>query len=202
MPWPESDEALVELARSDPEAFGELYERHVKRVYNYVYYRTGVRQDAEDLTARTFMQALIHLPRYRQQGVPFSAWLFRIAHNLVANWHRDNAKRSVPIDETVESRHAPSGSPDETVEAKEERQALLAAVAALPEDRQQLILLRFVEGMRAADIAVVMGRSEGAVKALLHRTIEGLRKSLSDQGQHEDRGRRLRGLPFIGRGGR
>lgn len=202
MPWPESDEALVELARSDPEAFGELYERHVKRVYNYVYYRTGARQDAEDLTARTFVQALSHLPRYRQQGVPFSAWLFRIAHNLVANWFRDNAKRTVPLDEAIEIRPSPTGNPDETIESKEERQALLAAVATLPAERQQLILLRFVEGMRAADIAVVMGRSEGAVKALLHRTIEGLRKNIAGHGQQTDRGRRLRDIPIIGRGGR
>jgi RNA polymerase sigma-70 factor, ECF subfamily len=196
MPWPESDEALVELARSDPEAFGELYERNVKRVYNYLYYRTGARPDAEDLTARTFMQALSHLPKYRQYGVPFSAWLLRIAHNLVANWFRDKKKNVVPLDAVGEIHQGRAGDPGEAVEEKEKRQELLEAVAALPEERRQLILLRFVEGMRAADIAVVMGRSEGAVKALLHRTMEGLRKNIGSQGHN---GQRLRNLPIVRR---
>lgn len=178
MSWPESDEALVELAKCDPEAFGELYERHVKRVYNYIYYRVGAkRQDAEDLTARTFVQALAHLPRFRQQGVPISAWLLRIAHNLVANWHRDNRRQYVPLEDTIET-HDAADHPGEVAERHEERRELLAAIATLPAERQQLLLLRFVEEMRAADIAVVMGRSEGAVKALLHRTLSGLRKSL------------------------
>ncbi|MHB1006135.1 MAG: sigma-70 family RNA polymerase sigma factor [Chloroflexota bacterium] len=179
MPWPDSDEALVELAKTDREAFGVLYERYVTRVYSYIYYRVGGRrQDAEDLTARTFLQALAHLPRYRQQGVPISAWLLRIAHNLVANWHRDRKKPLVPLDETVDVLAA-DDRPGDTVERREERRELLAAIAELPSERQQLLVLRFVEGMRAADIAVVMGRSEGAVKALLHRTIAGLRRSLT-----------------------
>lgn len=180
MTWPESDEALVELAKADPEAFGELYERHVKRVYNYIYYRVGAkRQDAEDLTARTFVQALAHLPRFRQQGVPISAWLLRIAHNLVANWHRDHRRQFVPLEEIAEAREG-GEQPGEAAERHEERRELIAAIAGLPDERQQLIVLRFVQEMRAADIAVVMGRSEGAVKALLHRTLTSLRKNLSE----------------------
>ena len=76
----ESDEELAERAKLDREVFGIIYDRHVRRVYNYVYYRTGNAHDAEDLTARTFYQALANLQRYQVQGVPFSAWLFRIAH--------------------------------------------------------------------------------------------------------------------------
>jgi RNA polymerase sigma-70 factor, ECF subfamily len=180
MPWPESDELLVELARTDPEAFGELYERNVRRVYNYVYYRTGRQQDAEDLTARTFTQALAHLPRYRQQGVPFHAWLLRIAHNLVANWYRDNKKTLLPLEEASEVRSR-DVDPEESAESREEKRALLAAVAQLPPERQQLILLRFCHELRASEIAVVMGRSEGAIKALLHRTLDGLRRNMSEQ---------------------
>ncbi len=176
--WPQSDDALVELARTDPEAFGELYQRHVKRVYNYIYYRVGAcTQDAEDLTARTFLQALSHLPRFRQQGAPISAWLLRIAHNLVANWHRDR-KHNLSLPDTLESRDD-SNHPTVVSEKKEERAELLRAVAALPAERQQLLILRFVEEMRASDIAVVMGRSEGAVKALLHRTMTHLRTTMS-----------------------
>lgn len=179
MPWPESDELLVELARTDPDAFGELYERNVRRVHNYIYYRTGRHHEAEDLTGKTFTQALAHLPRYRQQGVPFHAWLLRIAHNLVANWYRDNKRQHLPLEDASEV-HSHEGDPEETAEAREERRTLLSALARLPADRQQLIVLRFSEGLRAAEIAVVMGRSEGAVKALLHRTLQGLRQTLGD----------------------
>lgn len=185
MPWPQSEEALVELAKRDPEAFGELYERNVTRVYNYIYYRTGRREDAEDLTARTFLQALAHLPRFRQQGVPFSAWLLRIAHNLVANWRRDNKRQLVPLEEAC-ALHDEERHPHLEAEQREQRRELLAAIAKLPPERQQLLILRFVQELRAADIALIMGRSEGAVKALLHRTLVGLRRTLQD---NEARGR-------------
>ena len=79
------DDELAERAKIESDAFGVLYDRHVKRIYNYVYYRIGRSQEAEDLTERVFMQALENLPRYEFRGAPFSAWLFRIAHNLVAN---------------------------------------------------------------------------------------------------------------------
>jgi len=81
-----AEDRLIELAKGDAEAFGELYQRHVDRIYNYVFYRTGNVADAEDLTARTFHQALGSIHRYVDQGVPFAAWLYRIAHNLVANY--------------------------------------------------------------------------------------------------------------------
>ena len=80
-------------ARSEPAAFGQLYEHYVDRVYSYIYHRVGNVQDAEDLTARTFYRALDRLDTYEDRGLPFAAWLFRIAHNLVANWHRDHGQR-------------------------------------------------------------------------------------------------------------
>jgi len=96
------DKAWVARAKSDPNAFGQLYELYVDRIYNYVYYRVGNVHDAEDLTSRTFYRALSHLDAYQDRGVPFSAWLYRIAHNLVANWHRDRGRRPVvALDELV-----------------------------------------------------------------------------------------------------
>ena len=89
------DVALIERAKTDKDAFGQLYELYYTRIYNYVYYRTGNVEDAEDLTARIFERAMQHIGRYQNQGVPFSAWLYRIAHNLVANWHRDNSRRKI-----------------------------------------------------------------------------------------------------------
>src|SRR4030042_474735 len=137
--------SLVQQAASDAEAFGELYSRHVKRIYNYIYYRTGDYQDAEDLTARVFQRALGHVGSFQDQGVPFSAWLYRIAHNLVANWHRDRSRRPVvPLEEhlllTPGTQH-----PEALAVAREQGDALLRVVRRLPGERQQLLILKFAE---------------------------------------------------------
>lgn len=175
----EPDEVLAVRARGDREAFGILYERHVRRIYNYVYYRTGSAADAEDLTARTFFQALSNLHRYQVQGVPFSAWLFRIAHNLVANWHRDTGRHHAVSTDGIIEVIADGQTPHESAESAEERYELHGVVRRLPADRQQLLILKYVQQMSTEEIATVMGRSEGAVKALLHRTIKSLRDELS-----------------------
>jgi RNA polymerase sigma-70 factor (ECF subfamily) len=174
----ENEEALVERAKEDPAAFGVLYERYVKKIYNYIYYRTGNHHDAEDLTARTFYRALRNMDGYVNRGVPFSAWLYRIAHNLVANWHRDRSRRQViPLDELILASRRKT-DPLQLIEANEEKETLLQAIRHLPADRQQLLILKFVERMPNAEIGQVMGRSEGAIKSLYHRTLIALRKEL------------------------
>jgi RNA polymerase sigma-70 factor (ECF subfamily) len=175
----ENEETLVERAKEDPAAFGVLYERYVKKIYSYIYYRTGNHHDAEDLTARTFYRALSHMDGYVNRGVPFSAWLYRIAHNLVANWHRDRSRRQViSLDELVVMASHRKADPYQLVEANEEKEILLRAIRHLPADRQQLLILKFVEKMPNAEIGQVMGRSEGAIKSLYHRTLIALRKEL------------------------
>lgn len=175
------EDELVERAKTDPEAFGELYERYVMRIYNYIYYRTGNHHDAEDVTARVFQRALQHIPNYVNRGLPFSAWLYRIAHNLVVNWHRDRGRRKVvPLDDL------PLGSlrtdaPEGVTESREECDMLLASVHTLPDDRQQLLILKFVERLSNAEIGQIMGRSEGAVKSLYHRTLLALRDDIENQ---------------------
>ncbi len=175
---PGDEAVLVEQAKTDPVAFGELYERYVKRIFNYIYYRTGNEHDAEDLTARVFHRALENIDRYTVRGLPFSAWLYRIAHNLVANWHRDRSRRKVtPLDEKV-VRSLWAEAPENVAEVREEQDQLLAAIRLLPADRQQLLLLKFVERMSNAEIGLILGRSEGAVKSLYHRTLLSLRDEL------------------------
>ena len=175
----ESDSALIARAKKDPDAFGILYERYVGRIYNYIYYRTGDHQDAEDLTARTFHRALRHISRYVDRGAPFSAYLYRIAHNVVANWHRDNSRRQIiSLDELVVGTLRREG-PASLTEKLEEQNLLLQAVRRLPPERQQLLILKFVEQMRNAEIAEVMGRTEGAIKSLYHRTLVALREDFS-----------------------
>ena len=96
----DEDDVLTSASSGDRDSFGQLYERYVDRIFNYVYYRTGNLHDAEDLTARVFQRAMNHIKSYTDRGVPFSAWLYRIAHNLVANWHRDRSRRQeIPLDD-------------------------------------------------------------------------------------------------------
>lgn len=179
MPDQTGNEAdLVRRAKADPEAFGELYQRYVRPIYNYIYYRIGDVQEAEDLTARVFLRASQHLARYEERGLPFSAWLYRIAHNLVANWHRDEARRrTAPLNGAalVDLRVDP---PDETLDERRRRELLLTALRRLPGERQQLIILKFVEQLSNAEIGVIMQRSEGAIKSLYHRTLLSLRDEL------------------------
>lgn len=171
----EEERALVERAGEDLDAFGKLYEQNVRKIYNYIYYRTGNYQDAEDLTARVFQRAIKHIGRYEDKGVPFSAWLYRIAHNLVANWHRDRSRRPVvPLDEKLLIPSGPKHPEAQTIE-REEVDVLLGYIRELPEDRQQLLILKFVERLSNAEIGEIMGRTEGAIKSLYHRTLTSLR---------------------------
>jgi RNA polymerase sigma-70 factor (ECF subfamily) len=175
------ERSLIERARGDAQAFGVLYQRYVDRIYNYVFYRVGDAREAEDLTARVFYRALAHIDDYRQRGAPFVAWLYRIAHNLVANWHRDRSRRrDVRLDDYIMIAEKSDG-PDHLAERDEETRTLLNAVRQLPDERQQLLILKFVEGYSNAEIGRIMGRSEGAVKSLYHRTLIALKNDLSNQ---------------------
>ncbi|MFC1463802.1 MAG: RNA polymerase sigma factor [Candidatus Brachytrichaceae bacterium NZ_4S206] len=184
----ESDQALARRAKTDREAFGALYERHVAAIYRYVFYRVGDIEDAEDLTARVFARALKHIHNYNDRGVPFTAWLYRIAHNVVANFHRDNSRRpSVPLDE-VEALREPASQvdhadADQRIDGERDRQRLLQAIRMLPEERQHLIVLKFVEQLQNAEIGQIMKRSEGAIKSLYHRTLLQLRE-IMDEMEH------------------
>lgn len=173
-----AEDDLIERAKNESAAFGELYARYVTRIYNYVYYRTGNHHDAEDVTARVFQRALQHIPRYNDRGVPFSAWLYRIAHNLVVNWHRDKGRRQVVSLEEISLGALRSEAPEGVTEWREEQELLLAAIRNLPDDRQQLLILKFVEHMSNAEVGQIMRRSEGAVKSLYHRTLLALRDEI------------------------
>lgn len=175
------EKALIERAKEDKEAFGQLYEIYVDRIYNYVYYRTGNAADAEDLTAKIFVRAMKHIPRYQDKGVPFSAWLYRIAHNLVANWHRDHSRRQIIALDDITHWHVGDESPEFATQLMEDKALLLAAIRRLPSDRQELLILKFVERLSNAEIGDIMGRSEGAIKSLYHRTLLSLREDLFER---------------------
>ena len=176
----EQDEnELVEHAKTDPNAFGVLYQRYVDKIYRYIFFRTSNRQDAEDLTAKVFHKALDHIGAYKNKGHPFSAWLYRIAHNLVANWHRDEKKRqSISIDDI----NLPSDNQDpyHSTVKDEAMMLLLNTIHQLPTTRQELLILKFGEGLSNAEIGSILNRSEGAVKSLYHRTLVSLKDHLAD----------------------
>ena len=176
------DEAtLIRQAKSDKEAFGQLYERYVDKIFNYVYYRTGNERDAEDLTARVFFRAMEHIGGYEDRGFPFSAWLYRIAHNMVANWHRDHSRHQVFSIDSLDYWHVTHDGPESAAELIEDKEALLQAIQRLPADRQDLLIFKFVQQLTNAEIGAIMERSEGAVKSLYYRTLQDLRTELTER---------------------
>ncbi|MFU8826669.1 MAG: RNA polymerase sigma factor [Brevefilum sp.] len=173
--------ALIDAARTDPTAFGELYKRYVERIYNYIYFRTGSVRDAEDLTGKVFFKAMSNIKTYRHMGLPFSAWLYRIAHNLVANYHRDRArKQEISLDD-VPGQVLPQGGHHPEVRAvkTQEVENLLATIHKLSPIRQELLILKFVDQLSNAEIGKILRKSEGAIKSLYHRTLLELREIMS-----------------------
>lgn len=173
-----SESELIERAKRDPAAFGELYNRYVDRIYSYIYHRVGNAADAEDLTARTFYRALVSMPAYVDRGAPFAAWLFRIAHNLVANWHRDQARRPTVSLEGLSTTTDLDSVGDGLAAATMTTSMVGDAIRQLDPDRQALLVLKFSQELSNAEIAQILGRSEGAIKSLYHRTLIGLREVL------------------------
>ncbi len=164
----ESDERLlIEAAQRDPSRFAELYENNFDRVYAYVARRVQCREVAEDLTADVFHQALANLARFEWRGVPFAAWLLRIAANAIADrWRQVATEPDCPGDEVEEA-----GVEDEV----EQRAMLFQLVDSLPADQRLVILRRFVDQRSIRDIARELGRSEGAIKQLQFRALQALR---------------------------
>lgn len=167
---------LISLATDgNAEAFGVLYEKYIDQIYNYIYYRTSNGKDAEDLCSRVFIRALHHIERYEDRGYPFSAWLYRIAHNLVVNWYRDKDKKG---EISLSEQYPPptmEGNVEDRIEKEDEKNALMRVITSLPDDRKELLILKHVEGLTNSEIGQIMDRTEGAIKALYHRTLESLR---------------------------
>jgi RNA polymerase sigma-70 factor (ECF subfamily) len=168
------DQADVLAAQRDRSAFDVLYRRYLDRVYGYAFYQLRDHHDAEDATERTFLAALRALPEFRAEGATFRAWLFRIAHNTIVNARRSRfRRRTEPLPDGLE-RIAPNADPAGLVLEADEARRVLRAVADLPEDRRQVVLLRFVDGLSSREIGQVMDRSEGAARVLLHRALRDL----------------------------
>ena len=173
----QDEKSLVRRAQQhDQEAFAQLYEEHFDKIYRYVALRIGDKMEAEDLTQQVFLKALRSISSFKWKGVPFSAWLFRIAHNQVVDYLRKKAKR---VTESLDGVVAASKSnPQLEVERKLDIEQLLLATERLTEAQRQVISLRFASELPIAQVAEIMGKREGAVKALQHSAIVALRKTL------------------------
>lgn len=177
---------LVQRARKgDANAFGRLYDEHVDRVYAFVRSRMGSTHDAEDVTATVFLKAWESIPTYDDRGLPFSAWLFRIARNAAVDVHRRSARLPIPVEELA-SEDTVDG-PDDSVIARVDTERLRRAVESLTEEQASVIALRFWWDMSLKETANALGKNENAVKALQHRATRTLARLLQEDGGDEDR---------------
>jgi RNA polymerase sigma-70 factor (ECF subfamily) len=172
---------LVDRAqKGDRSALEELYLIHFDRIYSYLHVSVGNRHDAEDLTTQTFLKMLESIGRFRWQSAPFSAWLFRIAHNLAMDHFRAR-KRVQPEEEVPE----PLGSeePSAELEAMQSigRQSMLELIDKLSPEQQQVLTLKFVFNFPNADVAKILDKTEGAIKSLQHRALASLQKQIQDR---------------------
>jgi len=172
-----SEDALLEGAiRAEPAALGMLYDLYVEKIYAYIYHRVGQADLAEDLTGQVFMRMLEAVRTGRVWHTSFSGWLYRIAHNLVVDHYRRKKRATiVDLDDAAPVR-AQTGDPIDSMESQFERERLRAALAKLTDEQAQVIGLRFLEDLSIAEVAQIMDKTEGAVKALQYRAVLALRR--------------------------
>lgn len=178
--WQDIDDVqLIVLAKDgEADAFGELYERYVQTIFRFVYVRLDDRRDAEDLTEEVFLRVWQSLPNYREQGVPFLAFLFRIARNAVIDFYRSSkssAHQESIEDSPLQDLHS---DPGEQAITNLEHQELRRILDTMREDYRMVLVLRFLSELSPEETAQVMGRSTGAVRVLQHRALSALRSIL------------------------
>ena len=177
---PDEESALLERVRAyDREAISEVYDRYSPRIYNYLYHRLGNAHLAEDLAATVFVRMLEAIRTSRAWRTSFSGWLYRIAHNLVVDYFRTGQQgRHVPLDDwnVVSDEH-----PAESAEKLLAQERLRRAISQLTEDQGLVITLKFLQGWSNAEVAVLDGKSEGAIKSLQIRGLAALRRLISEE---------------------
>lgn len=170
----EAPDLVKRAIRRDAEAFGQLYDLYLDRIYRYIYYRVGDQAQAEDLTEEVFLKAWEAIGKYRWQGIPFGAWLFRLAHNRVIDHFRAQRPRA-PLDEGLPA----AVDVEEVVESRAAAAQVREALRLLTEEQQQVLILKLIEGLDNREIAAITGKNEGAIRALQFRGLRALRALLT-----------------------
>ena len=175
----QDEEGLVQRAKQhDQEAFARLYDEYFDKIYRYVALKIGDKTEAEDMTQQVFLKALQSISSFKWKGVPFSAWLYRIAHNQVVDYLRKKKRRPATLmDESLVSSDS-ENNPQLIAERNIDTERLLSATQRLTDAQREVISLRFTSELSTAQVAEIMGKSQGAIKALQHSAIVALRKAL------------------------
>lgn len=177
----EEQRLITRAQRGDTEAFAGLYRAHVQAIFRYVYHRVNDRALAEDITGDVFIKAIEGLPKFQDTGTPFLAWLYRIAHARVVDYYRQQDRR--PSESDVDDEPvAVEVDMDEQLLRHQAADILREAIAALTDDQQQVIILRFIEGHRIETVATLLNKNANAIKALQHRALRALAARLERSG--------------------
>ena len=178
----QEERALVDRAiQRDQEAFGDLYDMHVSRVYRHVYYMVGNAAEAEDLTAQAFLQAWAAIERYQFRGAPFVSWVMRIAHNLGVS-HLRSRKPGTELPEILVDQSR-EGNPEEVLQRQAEGDRVREAILHLRDEHRRVIILRFVQDLDYREVAEIVGKSVPAVRVIQHRALNALREQMRPSGQ-------------------
>jgi RNA polymerase sigma-70 factor (ECF subfamily) len=171
-------ELAQRASKHDQEAFAALYTAYVEKIYKYLYYKVGSTQDAEDLCEQVFLKAWEAIGRYTWCGYPFSSWLYRLAHNLVVDHYRTR-REFVPLQDVIAQGNEPSDpDPAQALARTLDANELVQAIVQLTEDQRQVIALKFIEGYENSEIAQMLGKKEGAIRALQYRALRSLQSIL------------------------
>jgi RNA polymerase sigma-70 factor (ECF subfamily) len=174
LPSNQAESNLVQQAVSgDPEAFATLYDAYLEPIYRFIFFRVGDEQTAEDLTSQVFLKAWDNLSGYQMRGLPFNAWLFRIARNHVIDYYR-TYKETAPLEPNAVARPDPAADVDARVERRLQAEEVRLALQHLTPDQQQVLTLRFIEGLTTEEVAQVLGKRPGAIRALQMRGLQAL----------------------------
>lgn len=173
-----AEKDLIERAKVNKQAFLEIYDAHFQKIYDYAYYRTMSRVEAEEITSQTFLAAIESIQRYEYRNIPVAVWLYKIASNAISDLYR---KKGRTVELELNEHQIPADAlyePEKIAVENSEKKQLLESIRALPLLQQQAIILRYIQNLPYKDIAEILEKSEGAVKQLLHRGLTSLRERM------------------------